>query len=135
MSESILKEGLPYRVEKSKSNAPFWDGLDDKKFLTTKCLKCQNLHFPPTTKLCPICFGVEMEWVELPLEGTVTTFTKVEAPPEGFFGEYILASVLIDKLDKQILGRYLGNNLKMGDRVKVDFEKIKEYTILVFSKI
>jgi len=58
---------------------------------------------------------------------------RVTAPPEGFFGEYVLASVVIDELDKAILGRYLGENPAIGKRVKVSFETVKDQHVLIFE--
>lgn len=112
---------------------PFWDGLNDKKLMTTKCQKCSTLHFPPTPQLCTNCFGLNMSWTELPLTGTISTWTKVTAPPEGFFGEYILASVVVDELDKAILGRYIGENPETGKKVKISFELVKDQNLLIFE--
>jgi len=75
-----------------------------------------------------------MEWIELPLEGTVTTFTNVTAPPIGFNGSYILTSVRVDTLEKPILGRFIGDELNIGDRVKISFENINDQAVIVFKK-
>ncbi len=134
MSEPLLKNGLPYLIEKSVTMKPYWDGLNDKKFMTTICEKCSTIHFPPTPQLCTNCFGTKINWVELPLLGTISTYTKVTAPPEGFYGEYILASVIVDKLGKAILGRFIEDNPKIGDRVEISFEKVQDQNLLIFKR-
>lgn len=133
MNSKVLKEGLPYKIEHSEKSNPFWSGLNEGKLRTTECVKCQSIHFPPSPILCPHCFGTTMKWIELPLEGTVITYTLVTAPPIGFSGNYFLASVQVDKLGKQILGRFDGDKINIGDRVKIDFEQIGEQALLVFK--
>jgi uncharacterized OB-fold protein len=132
---SILKDGIPYLVEKSQSMLPFWDGLNSGELKTTICEKCSTIHFPPSPTLCPVCFGLKMNWMSLPLEGIISTWTNVLAPPEGFSGSYILASVIVDKLEKPILGRYQGENPNIGDRVKIAFEKVGDQSVVVFESM
>ncbi|NHJ31725.1 MAG: hypothetical protein FK732_02575 [Asgard group archaeon] len=134
MTQTIFKNGLPYLVEKSTSMTPFWEGLNNKEIKTTKCSKCSTVHFPPSPKLCPICFNFNMEWISLPLDGTISTWTNILAPPEGFTGPYYLISVVIDTLGKAILGRYIGNEPKIGDRVSADFEDVDGQSIWIFKK-
>ena len=131
MSE-VLRE-IPYKIEKSEGMNPFWEGLNNNELKTTECTKCSSLHYPPSPVLCPKCFGTEMIWKTLPSTGTVTTFTHVTAPPAGFHKPYFLASVKIDELDKSILGRIYGDNITIGDRVKLLFEKIGDQSVFVFQ--
>lgn len=133
MSEPILKDGIPYHIDKSETMKPFWEGLNENKFMTTTCEKCSTIHFPPTPQLCTNCFGTKINWIELPLSGTISTWTKVTVPPEGFFGEYFLASVIVDKLDKAILGRFVDENPKIGDRVEITFENVIDQNLLIFK--
>ncbi|MHA2249343.1 MAG: Zn-ribbon domain-containing OB-fold protein [Candidatus Kariarchaeaceae archaeon] len=133
MTQTIFKDGLPYLVEKSISMSPFWEGLNSKELKSTKCTKCNTIHFPPSPKLCPICFNFSMEWINLPLEGTISTWTNVLAPPEGFLSSYYLISVIIDTLGKPILGRYLGEKPKIGDRVLLDFEDVSGQSVWIFK--
>ena len=129
--QKVLKDGIPYRIEKSEKSAPFWQGLNEGKLMTTKCKKCSTLHFPPSPILCTSCFNTDMDWISLPLEGTITTFTVVAVPPEGFSQSYTLTSVKVDQLDKIILGRYIGERPQIGDRVKIEFEDIKIFDLLI----
>lgn len=130
--QKVLKDGIPYRIEKSEKSAPFWQGLNEGKLMTTKCKRCSTLHFPPSPILCTSCFNTEVEWISLPLEGTITTYTAVSIPPDGFSQSYTLVSVRVDQLDKVILGRFIGENPQIGDRVKIEFEDIDGQSLLVF---
>jgi uncharacterized OB-fold protein len=133
VSEPLLKDGIPYHIEKSTTMKPYWDGLNENKLMTTSCEKCGVIHFPPTPQLCTNCFGTKIKWKALPLSGTISTWTRVTAPPEGFFGEYNLASVIVDELDKAILGRFVGQDPAIGKRVKITFELINDQHILIFE--
>ena len=133
MNNPLMNE-LPYKIEKSKAMTPFWEGLNENLFRTTKCKKCSTLHYPPSPILCTNCFGTEMEWIDLPLSGVISTWTYVTAPPSGFNQNYILASVVIDILDKPVLGRYIGENPEIGDRVIISFEKIGDQSFIIFTK-
>ncbi|MHA2097439.1 MAG: Zn-ribbon domain-containing OB-fold protein [Candidatus Kariarchaeaceae archaeon] len=133
MSQPLLKDGIPYHIDKSITMKTYWDGLNENKLMTTSCEKCSVIHFPPAPQLCTNCFGTNMIWRELPLSGTISTWTRVTAPPEGFFGEYMLASVIVDELDKAILGRYVGENPTIGKRVKISFEAVNDQHVLIFE--
>lgn len=133
VSQPLLKDGIPYHIDKSSTMKPYWDGLNDKKLMTTTCEKCSVIHFPPTPQLCTNCFGTKIKWKELPLSGVISTWTKVNVPPEGFFGEYILAAVVVDELNKPILGRYIGENPEIGKRIKISFELVVDQYLIVFE--
>lgn len=82
---------LIYKLPISKT-LPFWEGLKQGKFLTTKCKNCGRLLFPPQAD-CPSCYSSEMEWVELSKEAELLTATAVMVKPSSFAQEetYIVA--------------------------------------------
>ena len=59
----------------------------------------------------------------------------VNLPPSGFNERYTLVVAIIDLLDKPVLGRYKGNNPEIGNKVKLEFEKIDDISIFVFNDI
>ncbi len=129
----VLKQ-FPYFIEKAEKILPFWEGLNEGKFKTTKCQNpnCGAIHFPPRI-LCPECYSTQIEWVNLPTTGTVETFTHVEIPPEGFAEPYYLAMVQMDQLEKPILARYAGEEApEIGQKVKMAFEEVGEQKLPVF---
>jgi hypothetical protein len=124
---------IPYYIETQGALRPYWEGMNQGEFRTTKCKKCQEMHFPPRV-LCPKCYSTHLEWVSLPLTGTLQTGTMVSVPPQGFQGQYYLASVLVDVLNKPILGRLNAHReAKIGDRVQLRFEAVGSQAVIVFQ--
>ncbi len=60
----------------------FYAGLKEGKILGTRCPSCGAVWVPPSI-YCPECFEELTEWVELPDEGTVYTFTVAHVGPDG----------------------------------------------------
>ena len=54
----------------------FYDNLRDGKLTTTQCTDCDAIHYPPRI-VCPECTGDDLEYVELPHEGELFTFSEV----------------------------------------------------------
>ena len=52
----------------------FYDHLKDKKFIGTKCSKCNRVMVPPRNR-CGKCFAKAEEFVELAETGTLKNFT------------------------------------------------------------
>jgi len=52
----------------------FFDGLKEGKIMGVKCPKCGRVYLPPRM-ICERCFARNEEWMELPLQGTVESFT------------------------------------------------------------
>ncbi len=53
----------------------FYSELEAERLMTTRCPTCDYTFFPPQGA-CPLCLGAELEWVELPGEGTVYAFSQ-----------------------------------------------------------
>ncbi len=124
----------PYYIDVNTKLSSFWEGLNQGEFRTTKCKSCGSVHYPPRT-LCPSCYSDQIEWVNLPLTGTVETYTHVDIPPPGFNGAFYLVAVRMDELDKTILGRYTGEEPKIGDRVTMAFEQMGEQAVYIFKAL
>jgi len=73
-----LKFDLP--ISKTRE---FWESLSNGKFVTTKCVKCGNVSFPPQSD-CPKCMGGEFDWVDLGRDATLVTCTQVTVRPPSF---------------------------------------------------
>lgn len=52
----------------------FYDGLENKKFIGTKCSKCGKIMIPPRNR-CGDCFAKAEEFVDLPETGILKNFT------------------------------------------------------------
>lgn len=119
---------LRFNIPISKTHQ-FWDSLREGKFVTTKCEDCGQLSFPPQTD-CPRCMSGNSEWVELPTQATLVTFTYVQVTPTSFVQNdpYIVA---IGKLegDLNILAWLEGGTvetLKPGDGLRLEARKSED---------
>ncbi len=56
----------------------FFARLKRGEFQTTRCRGCGETHYPPRV-ICPLCLGEDLEWVDLPREGTLMAFTQQKA--------------------------------------------------------
>lgn len=99
----------------------FYEHLKEGRFTTTKCKDCGVRSFPPRV-ICPECLSENMEWVDLPTEGTVLVVSEQEAGvPLGFQAPLVLAYVDLGG-ELKYLGRVQNckaGELKAGDKVKL----------------
>lgn len=76
----------------------FYEGIVDGKLYGTKCPKCGLVYLPPR-KHCwnPKCKLQETEWVEMPLEGRIITYTIMAFSATPFLSElpFILSYVKV----------------------------------------
>jgi uncharacterized protein len=63
--------------------SPFIDYLFQDKFMTTRCIHCQRVFFPPQSD-CPYCLSADMEWFEIKDEGTLLSYSTAMYGPAGF---------------------------------------------------
>lgn len=112
----------------------FWRGLESGKIFATRCKKCGKTYFPPQAD-CPDDFSSEMEWVELPQEGIVETYTKVYARPQGFeeFEPYTIAIVNVGNV--KIMCWVEGQSeIHIGEKVSITTKKINGRYIIICMK-
>lgn len=85
----------PPRV--TQFTAPFWQGLRDGIFTTTRCSSCQRLSFPPKP-ICPHCWKDEIAWEVLPTSGSLYSWTRIHAGPAIFADDlpYVVGIVDLD---------------------------------------
>jgi uncharacterized OB-fold protein len=128
MSPIVIK--YPYMVEYIHSygqDSPFFAGLSNKKLLGTRCAKCNYTYATPRLA-CTTCGG-ETDWVELPQEGRVHTFTTCYFGSEEFLKEtpFHLVLVEFDGVDTLLLSRLMGprtpEEIRIGMKVKARFRR------------
>lgn len=54
----------------------FYENLREGELTTTQCTDCGAVHFPPRI-ICPECMSDDLEYVPLPHEGELYSFTEV----------------------------------------------------------
>ena len=89
---------FPLQGPKSTRLSPFYEALRQKRLVTTSCAACGQSHWPPRV-VCPECLTDQLEWVELPRQGTIHAFTiQSTGVPPGFPRPLIFAMVAIQGL-------------------------------------
>ncbi|ADL18435.1 hypothetical protein ASAC_0027 [Acidilobus saccharovorans 345-15] len=61
----------------------FFEALSEGKVLATRCRQTGEVFFPPQVD-CPGVKDGEVEWVELPREGELVTYTVIYTKPYSF---------------------------------------------------
>lgn len=62
---------------------PFWDALEEDRFLLHRCRDCEEAFFPPAP-VCPRCGRTDVAWVEADGQGRLVSFTRQHVAPPGF---------------------------------------------------
>ncbi|BAA79914.2 conserved hypothetical protein [Aeropyrum pernix K1] len=103
----------------------FFEGLTEGKILATKCVKTGKIYFPPQVD-CPDAPDSEVEWVEIPREGVLLTYTVINTKPYTFshYPDYVVG---IGKVAEglNILAWVRGDPRKLRRGMKVRLEVVK----------
>lgn len=114
--------------------------LKDGRLMGSLCSACGHRSFPPRAD-CPKCLSGEFEFFEMSGEGTLLTYTRIEAAPSGFED---LAPYTCGVVDMKETGRFLawfgetipeaeikiGMKLQVVPRMFEEIEEIKLYCTL-----
>ena len=130
----IIKQ--PYSVDYIHSygqDSPWFAGLSNKKLLGTKCTQCSYVFATP--KLAFMECGAPCDWIELPQEGKVHSFTVCHFGAEAFLHEtpFVLGLIEFEGANTLMLSRLIGldpaeANLKwVGMKVKAKFRRKSEF--------
>ena len=85
-------------IEVTAETEFFWSELADGRLIVRRCTTCGETQAYPR-RLCVRCGGEAAEWVTLPAQATVYSFTDVAAPPPDrphLTGPFTLAIVEFD---------------------------------------
>ncbi len=115
----------------------FIAGLEEGKFLATKCASCGKKFMPPRFT-CP-CGGKDLEWFEVNPEGTLYTWSIVHFAPDGIAKQvnvpYPLGVIELEdglKLAAHLKG--LTTKPKVGIKVKVVPQELDNGNMAYFIK-
>src|SRR3990172_3895347 len=125
MSPIVIK--YPYQINYIHSfgqDSPFFAGLANGKLLGTKCLKCGYTYATP--KMACMQCGGDCDWIELPTEGKIHTWTTCYFGSEEFLKEtpYTLILVEFKGANTLFLSRLIGHKegqVGIGMKVKAKF--------------
>src|SRR4030042_429241 len=100
----------------------FIDRLEQGKISGSKCKGCGEVYFPPQAD-CNICFGKDMEWVDVSGKGKLLTYSRLEYAPVGFENDLPYSIALLDFGDYKVFGRISSDipedEIKVGMSMKV----------------
>jgi len=106
---------------------------DNRRIMTVKCSRCGAVLLPPRP-YCGFCFSEADEWVELPDEGTLLTYTIVHLPFKGQPTEppYAYAFIMLNGADVQfphMLGEVEFDDIEVGMRLKAVWSEDRKGTL------
>jgi uncharacterized protein len=114
---------------------PFCAAAQRGQLVAQFCPTCQRTIFYPK-KFCSQCMGTEFNWVDVPLQGEVYTYTVVRAhPPREFEGDlpFVVAVVRLTP-DVQLMTNIIGcppEDVHCGMPVEAVFERANDEITLV----
>ncbi|OGL42486.1 MAG: nucleotide-binding protein [Candidatus Schekmanbacteria bacterium GWA2_38_11] len=131
MTPIIIKQ--PYQIDYIHSygqDSPFFAGLANKKILGTKCTRCGYSYATPKLH-CMEC-GSECDWIELPQQGRVHTWTTCYFGSEEFLKEtpFNLILVEFEGIDTLLLSRLVGvsqDEISIGMKVSAKFKRNSKF--------
>src|SRR3989337_2147639 len=130
MSPIVIKH--PYSIDYLHSygqDSPFFAGLANRKLLGTRCGGRRYTPATPRPHPAHSGAGAETDWVELPQEGRVHTFTTCYYGSEAFLPEtpFHLILVEFEGADTLLLARLIGvdrpEDIRIGMKVKAKFRR------------
>lgn len=114
-------------------DSPFFAGLANGKLLGTQCPNCPYTYATPR-RHCMYCGG-ECDWIELPQEGFIHTFTVCHYGSQEFLPEtpFILVLVEWPGVDSLFLSRLVGLDPEaaslawIGMKVRARFKRLSRF--------
>src|SRR5437868_15156163 len=89
------KQTRPYPPRVSAFTQTFSHALANGRLVTTECAHCARRTFPPKVH-CPECWSSDVQWTEIPVGGTLYSWTRVHASPSVFKSEAPYAVGIVD---------------------------------------
>ena len=121
----FLLDFYPLEEASQTGVSRFFESLRLGRLTTTRCPRDQTLAWPPRT-VCPTCHRGDLDWVDLPVHGTLYAFSAVLAgAPLGMEADVPFAVGLVDLegLPLRLFGRIVGRpwtELAIGTRVRFE---------------
>jgi len=114
-------------------DSPFFAGLANGKLMSTRCPRCPYTYGTPRLH-CMYC-GEECDWIELPREGIVHTFTVCHYGSQEFLPETPFVLILVEwpGVDTLFLSRLVGVDPMMpslswvGMKVQARFKRLSKF--------
>ena len=111
---------------------PFWEAANEGRLAIQGCQACGYYNHPPRP-LCDRCQSGDLRFEEVSGDGTVWSFTVMHQKSIAGFQDsvpYVTALVELDEQKHLLLVTNLpgvsAENVKVGMRVKVSFERLSD---------
>ena len=115
----------------------FAQHLRDGYLMASRCVACGQQSFPPRAD-CASCRSAEFEFTEISGEGTIMTYTQIDAAPAGFEDQVPFTIGVVDLKEGGRLLAWFGETIPEGSmeigmpvqvvpRIFEDLEPIKVY--------
>lgn len=126
MSELVSTISTPIRLEYTfvagRAQSRFLRALTQRRLVGQRCPQCRKVYFPPRGS-CTMCGLPTEEEVELPRQGTVTTFCIVNLPAPGqtIQPPYVCGTIQLDGADTplfHLVGEVPPEDVRIGMRVE-----------------
>jgi len=94
--ERVRRPGpRPLAPRVSTFTRPFWDALAAGRLISTRCRQCGRVSFPPKP-ICRSCWSEDIDWIDLPSDGTLYSFTRVHVVPRAFLADALYDIGIVD---------------------------------------
>ena len=105
----------------TSADKPYWNALAEGRLEMQRCAKCATWHWPAVWR-CADCGSWEQEWVAVPMEGEIYTWTRTWHPfpgTEGFGSPFVTVSVTLPTAGNKRLSGILtpDGDVKIGAKV------------------
>ncbi len=119
------KEGIKHYGDSAAEK--FYSFLQNREFKIPKCQSCGAIQFPPR-RFCPLCYSENLVWVDVPKSGRIYSFTNQKRALRFTYPD-VIGFVEIEGVGR-ILTKIEGEDLKIGDKVELDFVEVDGGIIL-----
>lgn len=111
-------------------DTPFFLGLSQGRLMGSRCTGC-NYKYATPRAYCMQC-GAKTEWIELPRQGRVHTWTTCYFGSEEFLKEtpFNLVLVEFDRIQTLLLSRLIGatqEQIRVGMKVEARFRRNSQF--------
>lgn len=112
----------------------FFNGLLNKKLIASKCPKCKKTYLPAKI-YCEDCFVELNDFVEIKNEGEIYSFTIVNFGKDGekLKKSETIAFVKFKGVEGGLIQRIKKENVKIGMKVKVNFDKVSKDNLMAIE--
>jgi uncharacterized OB-fold protein len=113
-------------------DSPFFVGLSQGKLLGSACTGCHTTYATPRAH-CMEC-GAKTDWIALPLQGKIHTFTTCYFGGEAFLKETPFTLILVEfrGINTLFLSRLIGlepEKVRIGLPVKAKFRRLSTFKV------